>query len=405
MIEGLYIHVPFCDGKCHYCAFYSVPYRRELASDWLGNLRREMEAAIAEFGPLSPSTIFFGGGTPTLLPMDQLEQLLDLIRISTVRRSEPQRDAEHADEEKNKNSPRLRSWRSSAVPSLQLDDVKPFEWSCEANPGSLDSAKLELLKSAGVNRISLGVQSLDDGVLRQLGRRHTARDVHSAVAAIRRAGYDNWGLDLIACVPGVDVAAWRKTLQAAVALEPRHISVYALTSEEGTRLARDAASGTVTLLDDDEQLAMLDTAEEVLEAAGLLRYEISNYARPGFECRHNCSCWRGGDYLGLGPAASSRVGNRRWTNGTANLTRQEERLSPLTDATERLVFGLRMTEGIDLDAILAASGLADASQEQVWRATLERLQAEGVLVHEGSRWRLTKRGRALADYVAVELMP
>ncbi len=400
MIEGLYIHVPFCDGKCHYCAFYSVPYRRELASAWLGNLRREMESAIAEFGPLSPSTIFLGGGTPTLLPMDQLEALLGLIRenVSFCKVDADLRAALVTDVP-IPGPDRARRSRSTN------ETLSACEWSCEANPGSLDAAKLALLKSAGVNRISLGVQSLDDGVLRQLGRRHSARDVHSAVAAIRSAGYDNWGLDLIACVPGVDVAAWRKTLQAAVALEPKHISVYALTSEEGTRLARDADAGTVTLMDDDEQLAMLDAAEEVLEAAGLMRYEISNYARPGFECRHNCSCWRGGEYLGLGPAAASRVGNRRWTNGTGNSPRQEERLSPLTDATERLAFGLRMTEGIDLEALLAASGLADAAQEKVWRATLERLQAEGALVHEGCRWRLTKRGRALADYVAVELMP
>ena len=380
--EGLYVHVPFCDGKCHYCAFYSVPYHRALGEAWLSALRAELDLARAEYGPSCFSTLFMGGGTPTILPDDQLRTLLGFLKESSG-----------------------------------VADGAGIEWTSEANPGSLTAAKLAIMKSCGVNRISLGVQAMDDSVLRQLGRRHTVRDVTGAVAAIRGAGITTWGLDLIACVPGVTVEAWRTTLQSAVAFEPSHVSVYALTSEEGTQLARDRQAGVVELLDDGEQLRMVDVAEEVLDSAGLARYEISNYAKPGFECRHNCSCWRGRDYLGVGCAASSRVGNRRWTNasdlngylksmsGGGHPPREVETLSPLTDAVERMVFGLRMAEGIDLGAILAATGLTRSAQGDVWRETLIRLAGEGLLTFCGGRCCLTARGRALADHVAVELMP
>ncbi len=403
MIEGLYIHVPFCDGKCHYCAFYSVPYSREKGEVWLAALKREAEAARSEFGPFAYSTVFLGGGTPTLLPMDQLEKLLSLVSphiSSTLVSSKVDRDLPAT-----AGSDAAR--RSASTSGCRCGS----EWTSEANPGSVDGDKLRLMKSAGVNRISLGVQAFDDQVLRQLGRRHSVKDIYAAEEAIKSAGFTNWGLDLIACVPGVSAEAWRDTLCAAVKLDPTHVSVYALTREEGTRLDRDHQAGTVTLLDDDEQLRMLDLAEEVLGAAGLPRYEISNYARPGFECRHNLSCWRGENYVGLGCAASSRVGNRRWTNESdfesylAAGAREEEVLTPLMDGVERLIFGLRMTEGIDLEAILLACGLAGSPQEAVWKKTLARLEGEGLVVSGGSRWCLTTRGRELADHVAVELMP
>jgi oxygen-independent coproporphyrinogen-3 oxidase len=398
MIEGLYIHVPFCDGKCHYCAFYSVPYSRGKGAAWLAALKGEAEAARSQFGPFAFSTVFLGGGTPTILPMDQLEELLGVVgRLIEKREAPVVTGVSPVSTQKKKDA------ADTAATTI--------EWTSEANPGSVDTDKLKLMKSAGVNRISLGAQAFDDGVLRQLGRRHSVKDIYAAVEAIRAAGCTNWGLDLIACVPGVSAETWRESLRAAVALAPTHVSVYALTREEGTRLDRDHQAGTVTLLDDDEQLRMLDLAGEVLGAAGLPRYEISNYARPGFECRHNLSCWRGENYLGLGCAASSRVGNQRWTNAAdfeSYLTagaREEEILTPLIDGVERLIFGLRMTEGIDLEAILLACGLAQSPQEAVWRKTLARLEGEGLVVSGGGRWCLTTRGRDLADHVAVELMP
>jgi oxygen-independent coproporphyrinogen-3 oxidase len=375
-IDGLYVHVPFCDGKCHYCAFYSVPYTRELGAAWLSALTRERDLALARYGTLPLTSIFMGGGTPSMLPLDQMEQLLTLLNLSAPAHSER------------------------------------VEWTSEANPGSLTSDRLALMKAFGVNRISLGVQALSDPVLIQLGRRHSVADVYAAVELLHAAGIANWGVDLIACIPGVSERAWRQTLEATLRLEPKHISVYALTREEGTRLHQDCTAGTLTLMEDEEQLRMLDVAESILGEAGFGRYEISNYARPGFECRHNLACWRGGNYLGLGCAAASRVGDQRWTNGAdvhayiAGTHQQEqETLTPVTDAVERLIFGLRMAEGIDLQAILMTTGMALSPQETVWHRTLERLGREQLVEQQAGRWRLTPKGRTLADYVAVELMP
>ena len=377
-IKGLYVHIPFCDGKCRYCAFYSVPYNVHQASAWLRAVQDELQQAVREFGPLRPNTVFFGGGTPTLLPPDQLTALCEMI-------------------------------------CSLVDLAECVEWTVEANPGTLDARRLGMLKAYGVNRISLGVQSLDDRVLRDLGRRHTVRDALVAVEGIVDAGFSNWSLDLIACVPGVSVDCWARAVDAAVSLGPMHVSVYALTAEEGTKLARDLDAGSIWLQDDDEQLLMLDTARERLEKAGFSQYEISNYARPGQACRHNLSCWRGENYIGLGCAASSRVGLKRWTNHSdlngylagspAGIPREVERLSPITDAVERVVFGLRMTAGVDVEAILSVTGTALEPQAAVWRKTLTRLNQEGLLWLNEGRWCLTSRGRALADYVAVELMP
>lgn len=375
-IDGLYVHVPFCDGKCHYCAFYSVPYTRELGAAWLSALTRERDLALARYGTLPLTSIFMGGGTPSMLPLDQMEQLLTLLNLSAPAHSER------------------------------------VEWTSEANPGSLTSDRLALMKAFGVNRISLGVQALSDPVLIQLGRRHSVADVYAAVELLHAAGIANWGVDLIACIPGVSERAWRQTLESTLRLEPKHISVYALTREEGTRLHQDYTAGMLTLMEDEEQLRMLDVAESILGEAGFGRYEISNYARPGFECRHNLACWRGGNYLGLGCAAASRVGDQRWTNGAdvhayiAGTHQQEqETLTPVTDAVERLIFGLRMAEGIDLQAILMTTGMALSPQETVWHRTLERLGREQLVEQQAGRWRLTPKGRTLADYVAVELMP
>ena len=375
-IDGLYVHVPFCDGKCHYCAFYSVPYTRDLATAWLAAIKQELDQEQERFGLITPSSIFMGGGTPSILPTDQLESLLSILCPHGIAAG---------------------------------DHV---EWTSEANPGSLTSDKLKIMKAHGVNRISLGVQALTDPVLKQLGRRHTVADIYGAVNAIDLAGITNWGLDLIACIPGVSEMAWQKTLEAALAMAPKHLSVYSLTREEGTRLYHECETGAIRLLDDDEQLRMLEMAEAILGADGFERYEISNYARPGFECRHNLSCWRGDNYLGIGCAAASRVGNQRWTN-PANISayiggrsiREQETLSPMTDAVERLVFGMRMREGVDLQAILTITGMERSEQAVIWQQSLARLERNHLVEQQTVLWRLTSKGLNLSDYVAVELMP
>jgi len=365
---GLYVHVPFCDGKCAYCAFYSVRYRPALADRYLDSLERELAAAL----PLAPETIYIGGGTPSVLSARQIERLCRLLRESVFTR-------------------------------------RLVEWSVEINPGSVDAAKAAVLAAAGVNRVSLGAQSFDDRILQTLGRRHAAADTVKAVTILRAAGIKNIGLDLIACVPGCARALWRKTLRQAVALAPQHVSVYALTNEEGTRLNRLLGQGRAALLPDEAQLAMLDLAEtELIQAkfgqAGFARYEISNYAQRGFECRHNVACWRGEQYIGLGPAAASHVGLKRWTNRAdvsaylaaiesgRNPPRDVEVLTPALKRQEQVIFGLRMAEGI------AVSIAAE------YKHALDSLRADGLVDLRAGRWKLTARGRNLADYVAVELM-
>jgi len=403
-ITGLYVHVPFCDGKCFYCAFYSRPYESSLARRYLRALEAELKA-----GPrLNIETIYFGGGTPSLLAPSELEILCSLIK------------------------------ENIAITALK-------EWTVECNPGSLTKEKLALLSGAGVNRISLGAQSLDDQVLKWLGRRHTVADIYEATQIIKATGFDNFGLDLIAGVPGFRKKVWRDTLQSAIALNPKHISVYALTSEEGSRLAqtvedrqirpsatlfhgRDgipwpssgrlpSAAGNMpalpafeipirqaNLLSEDEELENLDLAEKLLTSKGYYRYEISNYAQAGFECLHNLACWRGEEYIGIGPSAASHAGLKRWTNlpdlGKYLAALEHGKKPPcsvdiLTEnlkQIEKIVFGLRMTEGIS-----NATG-------KIREKTLGDLSEQGLVLNDQGRWRLTERGMNLADYVGRELL-
>jgi len=373
---GLYIHVPFCTGKCNYCAFYSIVYDRVVADRYLTAAEREIEMAPDQPRLAALDTVFFGGGTPTLLATPQLERLCAIPR----------------------------QWRTGIR-----------EWTVEANPGTLDRDKLRVLRQAGVNRLSLGAQSFDDKILRKLGRRHSVEDVRTALGMARDAGFQNIGIDLIACVPGVSLELWRRTLDEAVQLRPEHISVYALTVEEGTSLEKMVAGGRHEVQDDDEQLDALHLAEKVLGIAGYRRYEISNYALPGYECLHNLSCWRGAEYLGIGPAASSHVDDRRWTNA-ADLNqyllaiergneplRDEECLSKAVKASEMMIFGLRMTEGVDVVEVRRRSGITEAGEQKII-ALLSELSESGLVRRRNTGWVLTDRGRDLADYVAVELV-
>jgi oxygen-independent coproporphyrinogen-3 oxidase len=326
-----------------------------------------------------PQTLYFGGGTPALLGVDRLQTLVAGVRAH-----------------------------------VSLSSVA--EWTVELNPASVTPELLRALRAWGVNRLSIGVQALSDEVLRFLGRRHTAQQAREAVAMARAAGFANIGIDLIAAVPGVSPQAWRETLQAAVALDLPHLSVYVLSAEADTPLAAAVAAGTVVLPDEEAQLAALALTEELLGAAGLARYEISNYARPGHECQHNLACWRGEDYLGLGPSAASRDGVRRWTNQSdlagylraleAGLPppREEDELDPLADAVERFVFGVRLAEGVDPVAF-AARHPAAVPRVAEWQATLVRLAGQGVLTRTASGgWRLTPHGREVADAVVAELL-
>jgi len=362
-VKGLYVHIPFCDGKCFYCAFYSLPYESGLAQRYL----RALEMELKEYPRLNIETIYFGGGTPPLLSLSELEILCNLIKEK-----------------------------------ISIDSLK--EWTVECNPRSLSAEKLALLTKAGVNRISLGAQSFDDSALKWLGRRHSVADIYDAVQMIKSAGFDNFGIDLIACIPGIKPDDWRKTLDSAVALKPKHISVYALTREEGTQLAKNLSGGWVKPLTEDEEIETLDIAGAVLAKAKYRRYEISNYAQPGFECLHNISCWRGEEYIGLGPAAASHVGLKRWSNlpdlekylkAVARGDNPPCTIDILTEdlkKIERIVFGLRMTDGISEESANICDKL------------LYDLSKEGLVLNADGRWRLTERGFYLADYVGAEIL-
>jgi oxygen-independent coproporphyrinogen-3 oxidase len=373
-IEHLYIHVPFCDGKCLYCGFYSELYTHESAASYLSALENELRLSNTLFD-IRPSTIYFGGGTPAILETDQLAGLLEIV------------------------------WNH-----IPLSDVR--EWSIEATPGTLSIERAVLLQKKKINRISIGVQSFNNTVLKSIGRRHTADAVGKTMDVARVGGINNIGLDLIACLPGVDETTWESDIHKAISLKPRHISVYALSVEKNSLLGKLPAGKCPPLPDDNQLVTALDIADEFLREANYVRYETSNYSLKGSECLHNLSCWRGEDYLGLGPVAASRVGLKRWTNtpdlksysGAVNngapAPCDEETLTPLTDVTERLMFSFRLTEGVDLEKFRK---VADAPIEQ-WEATLCRLSNEGLTEKRDLRWFLTKQGRHYADHVARELV-
>ena len=381
-LAHLYVHVPFCDGKCHYCGFYSGVASEETRRQYAALPGRELRllADAAATPPLgAPRTIYFGGGTPAMLGEEGLHELVAGLRKS-----------------------------------ISFEAVE--EWTVELNPAGLTRALVDTLRELGVNRVSMGVQCFDDEVLRSLGRRNTVQDVVRAVELLRAAGFTNVGLDLIAGLPGVSPALWRASLEQAVALNVPHVSVYALSLEPGTQLALAVEQGEAVVPDGEAQLTALADAEEILGAAGLARYEISNFARPGCECRHNLSTWRGEDYVGLGPSASSRAGLRRWTNhpdlggytrhlaAAALPPREEEALEPPADAEERLVFGMRLLEGIN-PAAFALRYPAAAPRVAEWIATLARLERQQVTMRTADGgWRLTPRGREVADAVVTELV-
>lgn len=370
----LYVHVPFCTGRCAYCAFYSIPHP-DRAGKWLPALARELDLAPQGEAP-RPTTVYIGGGTPTSLQEADFAALLDTV-------------------------------------AAHIDTGAVREWTVESNPDTLTAQACRLMRDAGVNRISVGAQSFDDRVLAAAGRRHDARSIDTAVATARREGFENIGLDLIAGLPGDTADTWAMSLRRALELRPAHLSVYALSIEEGAPLSVLCASGALAHPTEDEEIRRLDEAEAALAAAGYDHYETSNFALPGRTCLHNLGYWRGRDYLGVGPSAASRWGQRRWTNApdledyqsalaAGRLPpRDEEAVSLVVDRTERLIFGLRLTEGVSLEA--AAAG--DAALREHWTRTLVRLGSHGLAVTAGDRWTLTPTGRRIADSVAEELIP
>lgn len=379
-MPGLYVHIPFCSRRCPYCDFaVSVDKRETFRSQYLEALQRELEHQLREHGLLHPSlpcpTVFFGGGTPTELPVEQLNQLLEQMG--------------------------------------QCVDLSGSEISLECNPEHLSPAYLQTLARGGWNRLSLGAQSFDPTVLAYLGRQHTPEEIILAVHHAREAGFSNISLDLIYAVPGQDLASWRATLEQAVDLAVPHVSAYSLTLESGTEFGRRVRLGQLVAVEDDLQADHMSLASEVLAHGGLQRYEVSNYAVPGMESRHNQNYWRGGDYLALGSGAHGhRNGHRYWNErSTTRYVRRmleegsgragEEFLTPRERLEEAVSLALRHTEGFDLQQLSQRLAI-DARQELGTK--LEEAVRLGWLTRRGTHYLPHPTSLALADSVARHLL-
>lgn len=363
---GLYIHVPFCRRRCHFCAFYLEIAQSDRMARFRSALVQEMALYRRQefLNGRSLHSIYFGGGTPTSLPADHLAALLNLIRDT---------------------------WPTSPIAEITV----------EAHPSTVTVEDLSVLADAGFNRISLGAESMNDQDFAPIGRFGRVQDTATAVQAARRAGFTNVNLDLMYGLPGQSLTDWTNTLESLLTLEPSHISCYSLTVEDGTRLAHDVARNLIVPADDALQTDMESAAEGLLTEAGFSRYEISNYAKPGFACRHNLLYWTGGDYLGLGPSAQSYLDGTRFGN-VADLEAYADMLStqcpPITDRTplstserqrDALVFGLRLLRGVPQRTIqqaerdlqideLVESGLLNSDRDRVWLTPLGRHYADTV---------------------------
>lgn len=353
-MSGLYIHIPFCERKCSYCAFYSFSKPWENEGAFFQALEKEIKNLPADF---NPETIFVGGGTPTAPDVQTLGKSF-----------------------------------------LMLKKFGPVEFSVEANPGTVDAAKLDLLRKNGVNRLSIGVQSFDSGCLETLGRIHTAEQAEEAFRLARAAGFENISLDLIFGVPGQTMEMLNSDLDRALAPGPEHIAIYNLMYEEGAPLTKRNPAR----LDEELEREMYDRIRTRLKEAGFVHYEISNFAKPGFECRHNLLYWTGGEYIGCGPAAHSHWKGVRWANVSdlddycANGPRKEfeENLDPEAKERETLVMGLRLLSGVNV-----SPGLYEKIKN-----TFQILEKQGLLVIDGSRVRLAEGALFVSDSVFAELV-
>jgi oxygen-independent coproporphyrinogen-3 oxidase len=366
MNPGLYLHIPFCEQRCYYCAFTVAVAPESAFEVYCSQLIRELD--LAGFGGTA-GTVYLGGGTPSLLPPELVSRLLK--RIGRL----------------------------------------PSEVTLEANPGTLSEAKLRCYREYGVSRISLGAQSLEDEDLERAGRLHKAAAVYEDYALLRRFGFTNVNLDLIAGLPQQNLSTWTKNLDKVIVLRPEHISVYMLDREERSRWGKlPVIEG---LPEQEDFAAFYGEAVLRLEAAGYEQYEISNWALPGFACRHNLGYWNGVPYRGFGVGAHSYDGTERSWN-TASLAEYAERLSRgelPTTGSERLtaemqleeafMLGLRQTRGLDLSRLQRLAGL---HLPEAWQRRARQLESAGLIVFEGSFVKLTHAGRLVANSVIEELI-
>lgn len=367
---GIYVHVPFCARKCRYCDFYSLPFDSALSTRYVGALLCQLAGA----GRRAAASIFFGGGTPSLLEAADVARVIDAV-------------------------------------ARRMDLAPAAEITLELNPETAAPEKLRALKAAGVNRLSVGVQSTDDAVLRAIGRRHTAAQAVDAVLAARRAGFDNISADVIIGLPGETRASFNKTLSALTSLPLSHISAYMLTLAPGTPMGSRPPEN---LPDDDAQAVLYETCVDTLARQGFDQYEISNFTRPGFESRHNLLYWHCGDYYGLGPAAHSSLGSKRYSMppdlDSYLLMYENSRPVPFAQplafegdvtASDYIMLRLRTTTGLSLRELYDTY---NCGFDETRLEAIRRFERAGLMRTDGDTLRLTTAGMLVSNTVLCRLI-
>ena len=376
----LYIHIPYCRQKCRYCDFASYPGQESTMPAYIDALLREADAMSSTANGQPIETVFIGGGTPSTLPANLLEKLLTGLKS-------------------------------------RFNIPSGIEFTSEANPGTLTPEWVDAALAGGVNRLSMGMQAYQPELLRTLGRIHTHEDVVDSVCLARRADFTNISVDLMFGLPGQTPDLWRESLDAALALNVEHMSCYGLIPEEGTPLMRDLEAERLTLPSEDEERIMYDDTLTILAQHGYQQYEISNFAKPGYECRHNIGYWTRVPYIGLGASAASflptKRGGLRLTNPASirdymamaneQAWRRRDRVSLLPEDArfESLMLGLRMTKGVSEAAFEDMHGITlDAYCGDILRQQEQR----GLLTHQEGYWALTRRGMDVQNAILVEIM-
>ena len=369
---GLYCHVPFCASTCDFCAFYQEKPRRD-------DLDLYLLAMDLEFAQLPRKiifdTVFWGGGTPGLLSAKDLERLGHSLL-------------------KNISKP-------------------PVEWTIEMAPSTVKSDKLKVLRELGVTRISMGVQSFNSNLLKSLGRLHSPKQIYTAWERVEAAGFPQTNIDLMFAIPGQDIDQWEADIREAVSLGPSHISTYCLTFEEDTALYTKLSQGKVSI-DEEKELRFYERGWGLLADLGYAQYEISNFAKPDAECRHNINTWQMYEWIGCGPSAASQYSGERyhrpanleeWCNGMDSATTMKiDRVSLNDDLllADAVIFGLRMNRGVDLQSL--SLRFAQASNRMDLETKLKAFEKEGLLVSKNTHYQLTHKGRLLCDSVGSALL-
>lgn len=381
---ALYVHIPFCVRKCDYCDFLSAPASEEAKESYVNLLCEEIESEAVRYPDYRAATVFFGGGTPTVLKPEQLKRILCKLSVCFF--------------------------------SAQQD--VGAEITLECNPGTVTREDLGKLREAGFNRLSIGLQSAQDEELKRLGRIHTWGDFLETFAFARENGFHNINVDLMSALPGQSIKSYVNTLERVTSLKPEHISAYSLIIEEGTPFyerygeadrdrQRNGEDKQHLLPDEEEERRMYELTQEILEREGYSRYEISNYALSGRECRHNIVYWRRGEYLSFGSGAASLMENCRFVRDgkiegyEKGLRRNLQQLS-LSDRMEEFMFlGLRMTAGVSVQEF---ENCFQVPMEEIYGEVLEKLEKKGLLVRQESRIFLTKQGIDVSNPVLAEFL-